>query len=204
MTAVAGELLRHPVQRPLCAPVAAVAAGALVALPLLAELQPRIVVDAVPLAGLVLALATVTAAADPAGPLADATPTPGARRLVVRAVPVLLLALAGWLLAVATVPPAVRPPVPAGAAVALALATLVLAGGVVEARRRPRATEPLTAATTVAMGWAALWLLRPSWSPLTAAGVRVPALLALAAGTVALVTAGGPIGRRRRKGRGWW
>lgn len=191
MTSVAGQLLRHPVQRRLCAPAAATAAGAIVVLPLLAELSPRSVADAVQLTALVLALATVTAATDPVGALADASPTPGGRRLVLRAGPVLATVAAGWLLAIAVVPSMLRPPVSAGSATLAALVALVVAGGVLEARRRPRATEPLTAAATVAMGWTALWLLRPSWSPLLGTDLRATAAVAvLGAVTAVRVGAG--------------
>lgn len=170
MTSVAGQLLRHPVQRRLCAPAAATATGAVVVLPLLAELSPRSVADAVQLTTLLLALATVTVATDPVGALAHASPTPGGRRLVVRAGPVLATVAAGWLLAVAALPSALRPAFSAGAATLAALVALVIAGGVLEARLRPRSTEPLAAAASVAMGWTALWLLRPSWSPLVGTG----------------------------------
>lgn len=191
MTSVAGQLLRHPVQRRLCAPAAATAAGSIVVLPLLAELSPRSVPDAVQLAALLLALATVTAATDPVGALADASPTPGGRRLAVRAGPVIATVAAGWLLAVATVPSMLRPDVSAGSATLAALVAVVIAGGVLEARRRPRATEPLTAAAAVAMGWTALWLLRPSWSPLAGADALVPALVAAVGAVVAIRIAHG-------------
>lgn len=190
MTSVAGELLRHPVQRRLCAPAAATAGGAVVVLALLTELRPQSVSDAVQLAALVLALATVTAATDPVGVLADASPTPGSGRLLVRSGPVLVVVALGWLLAVTVVTPSLRPPVAATTACLAALCALVVAGGVVEARRRPRATEPLTAATAVAMVWTGLWLLRPSWSPLLSADAVAPAAVALAATVVALVAAG--------------
>lgn len=192
-SSVAGQLLRHRVQRRLCAPAAATAAGAAVVLWLLAELRPQAVTDAVQLAGLVLALATVTGVTDPAGALADASPTPARRRLVVRVGPVLATVAVGWLVAVAAVPPTLRPPVQAGAVGLAALCALVVAGGVVEARLRPRPTEPVTAAAAVAMGWAALWLLRPSWSPLIADHVGVPALSALAVAAVALAVASGDV-----------
>ena len=191
MTSVAGQLLRHPVQRRLCAPAAATAAGAIVVLPLLAELSPRSVADAVQMAALVLALATVTAATDPVGSLADASPTPGGRRLAVRAGPVLTTVAAGWLLAVAVLPSALRPDIPAGSATLAALVALVVGGGVLEARRRPRATEPLTAAAAVAMGWTALWLLRPSWSPLLGTDSWASVLVA-AAGAIAAVRIASP------------
>jgi hypothetical protein len=123
--------------------------------------------------GVGFALATVTAATDPVGALADASPTPGGRRLAVAA----------------------------GLAGLAALCALVLAGGVVEARRRPRATEPLTAAVAVAMAWAALWLLRPSWSPLTGPDVAPPAAVAVVSAAVALVVAGGGVGWARRHPR---
>ena len=191
MTSVVGQLLRHPVQRRLCAPAAATAAGAIVVLPLLAELSPRSVADAVQLAALVLALATVTAATDPVGALADASPTPGGRRLAVRAGPVLATVAAGWLLAIAALPSALRPPVSVGSATLAALVALVVAGGVLEARRRPRATEPLAAAAAVAMGWTALWLLRPSWSPLLGTDPWASVLIA-AVGAVAAVRIASP------------
>lgn len=191
MTSVAGQLLRHPVQRRLCAPAAATALGAIVVLPLLAELSPRSVADAVQAAALLLALATVTAATDPVGALADASPTPGGRRLSVRAGPVLATVAIGWLLAVAVVPSALRPPVSAGSATFAALIALVIAGGVLESRWRPRATEPLTAAAAVAMGWTALWLLRPSWSPLLGTDPWASVLVA-AVGAVAAVRIASP------------
>ncbi|HSP05311.1 MAG TPA: hypothetical protein VLR27_17530 [Acidimicrobiales bacterium] len=191
MTSVAGQLLRHPVQRRLCAPAAATAAGASVVLALLAELRAQAVPDAVQLAALVLALATVTAATDPVGVLADASPTPGGRRLAVRAGPVLTTVAAGWLLAIAALPSALRPPVSVGSATLAALVALVVAGGVLEARRRPRATEPLTAAAAVAMGWTALWLLRPSWSPLLGTDPWASVLIA-AVGAVAAVRIASP------------
>lgn len=190
MTSVAGQLLRHPVQSRLCAPAAATAVAGVVVLRLLAELRPPAVTDGLQLAALVLALATVTAATDPVGELAHASPTPGARRLLVRAGPLVPTVVIGWLLAVAVVPAALRPAVAAGTAGLLALCGLVLAGGVLEARLRPRATEPLTAAAGVAMAWATIWLLRPSWSPLIGTGVVAPALVAVLAGAGALAVAG--------------
>ena len=204
MTSVAGQLLRHPVQRRLCAPAAAVAVGGVVVLRLLVELRPQAVPDGLQLAALVLALATVTAATDPVGELADASPTPGGRRLLDRAGPLVPIVVAGWLLAVAVVPAVLRPEVAVGTAGLLALYALVLAGGVLEARLRPRATEPLTAAAVVAMAWATLWLLRPSWSPLTDGGVAAPAIVAAVAGAVALLVAGRvPVpASRRRPARG--
>lgn len=190
-------LLRHPVHHRLCAPAAGVAAGAVVVLRAMAELHPRGLADALQLTTLLLALATVTAVADPAGSVADAGPTPLHRRRLTRAVLVVATVAVGWAVAVLAVPASLRPPTGQLTVQLAVLCLTVLAAAAVEVRHRQTAGEPQAAVAAVAMAWTASWLLRPDWSPLVASSSGRPAVaLAFAAGLALVVASLDPARRR--------
>lgn len=194
----ASALLRHPVLHRLCAPAAAVAGIAAVVLRAMAELHPRGVADALQLTTLLLALATVTAVADPAGSVADAGPTPVHRRRSTRAALVLATVAVGWAMAVLAVPATLRPPTGHLTAQLALLCLMVLAVGSLELRPRPGdAREPHAAVGAVAMAWTASWLLRPDWSPFSpTGGVHVPAALAVVVGAALVLASADPARRR--------
>lgn len=187
--AVAIELARHPLEARLCSPVAGVALGAAALLRVLAEVRPASLPDAWPLVTLVLAVATVTAVAEPTGAVAAAGPTPMRRRLAVRGGPVLATVVLGWAAVgvVAPVPSHTSFGVLSGELAVLC--ALVLAAGALEARARPGASEPVGGAVAVAMAWASLRLLQPAWSPFGGSGAGGRLLLVGITAAVVLVLA---------------
>jgi hypothetical protein len=195
----APALLRHQVHHRLCAPAAAVGASAVVVLRAMAELHQRGLTDTLQLTTLLLALATVTAVADPAGSVADAGPTPLHQRRLVRAALVLATVAVGWAMAVLAVPAALRPPTGHLTVQLVLLCLAVLAAGSLELRHRAGVGEPRAAVGAVAMAWTASWLLRPDWSPLASTGsAHLPAGLALAAGAALVLATADPARRWRR------
>lgn len=196
-------LVRHPVLHRLCAPAAATAAIAVVVLRAMTELHPRGVADALQLTTLLLALATATAVADPAGAVADAGPTPLHCRRLTRAALVVATVAVGWAVSVLAVPASLRPPTGHLTVQLAVLCLTVLAAGAVEVRHRQTTGEPQAAVGAVAMAWTASWLLRPDWSPLVVPAPARPLLiLTVCAGAVILLASCDPARRRRSQRAG--
>lgn len=201
-----GTLVRHPVHRRVCAPAIGIGLASAVVLRALVELRPQAVGDTLQLSALLLAMATVTAVVDPAGSIADATPTRPSARRAIRSGMALVAVCVGWLLALGGAPASVHPSPGSVTSDLAVLCAVVLGAAALEVRAVPRSIDPLGAATAVAMAWAALWLLQPSWSPFAPTGADRRWLLAIAgAGVVAFSLASSdparPTWRSLRPGR---